>query len=92
MKFAALLLCFIVAASACVHDDGNGKPLCNGVTSHVGSNYRNNVDPNSYWHCASENTPVSMKCPTEKPMYYVVKDACVTSGVWRWTPPCKPDA
>lgn len=91
MKYAILLVCLVAAVSACVPDHGDGKPLCNGVTTHVGQRYRNNWDPLLYWHCESLNHAVSMKCPTESPMYYVVKDACVTSGVWRWTPTCKPD-
>lgn len=92
MKYAILFVCFIATVSACVPDYGDGKPLCNDVTSFVGNRYRNHYDPNLYWHCASLNNPVSVKCPTDTPLYYVVKDACVTSGVWRWSPSCKPDA
>uniref|UniRef100_A0A336LYR8 CSON004546 protein n=1 Tax=Culicoides sonorensis TaxID=179676 RepID=A0A336LYR8_CULSO len=92
MKYAIAFVCLIVAVNACVPDDTDGRPLCNDETTLVGQNYRNNFDPNLYWNCASLNNAVSVKCPTEAPLYYVVQDKCVTSGVWRWTPPCKPDA
>lgn len=90
MNYTILFLCFIAAVSACVHDDGNGQPLCNGKTTLVGNQYRNNWDPTAYWLCESLNKPVLVRCPTAT-LYFVVKDTCVTSGVWRWTLPCKPD-
>lgn len=91
MKYAILLACFLATAYACVHDDSDGKPLCNGVTTIVGNNYRNHFDVTRYWHCESLNNAVSVRCP-DSLLYYQVQDKCVTSGVWRWTPPCKPDA